>query len=134
MLELVRDISHGKGIQVIVSTHILPDIERVCDSVVVMRLGKLAMQGTIADLRATDGRQYDIDLRFPTAAFLNAVIGGGGVVVHELGALCRIQLDGTGVDDPGRFIFEAARESGAEVRGFRPAVRSLEDVFLEAVE
>src|SRR5207245_1485371 len=36
--------------------------------------------------------------------------------------------------DPGRTLLEAARESGAQVRGFRPALRSLEDIFLEAVE
>jgi ABC-2 type transport system ATP-binding protein len=133
MLNLVRDISHGKDIQVIVCSHILPDIERVCDTVVVMRAGKLAMQGAIAELRATQGRQFDVDLRFPTPAFLDAVIRGGGAVVHELGARCRIRLDGAGLDT-GRFIFEAARQSGAEVRGFQAAVRSLEDVFLEAVE
>ena len=37
MLELVRDISHGKGVNVIVSSHLLPDIERTCDSLIVMR-------------------------------------------------------------------------------------------------
>src|SRR5688500_15463393 len=35
MLDLVRDISQDKGINVVVSSHILPDIERVCDSLVV---------------------------------------------------------------------------------------------------
>jgi ABC-2 type transport system ATP-binding protein len=133
MLDLVRDVSHGKGVHVIVSSHILPDIERVCDSVVVMRSGKLAMEGAISDLRATEGRQFDVDLRFPTPAFLDMVIRGGGSVVHSVGSRCRISLDGAAVDT-GQFIFEAAREAGAEVRGFQPAVRSLEDVFLEAVE
>src|SRR5437868_8931616 len=45
MLELVRDISHGKGVNVIVSSHLLPDIERTCDSVIVMRGGRIATQG-----------------------------------------------------------------------------------------
>src|SRR5262249_11460906 len=48
MLKLVRDISHGKGINVIVSSHLLPDIERVCDTVIVMRNGRIATQGDIA--------------------------------------------------------------------------------------
>src|SRR5688500_8696802 len=40
MLGLVRDISHGKNVNVVVSSHILPDIEQVCDSVVVLRAGR----------------------------------------------------------------------------------------------
>ena len=52
MLKLVRDISHGKGINVLVSSHLLPDIERTCDEVIVMRSGKVARQGLVKDLRS----------------------------------------------------------------------------------
>src|SRR6185437_12830548 len=37
MLRLVRDISHGKGVNVIVSSHLMPDIEYTCDHVIVLR-------------------------------------------------------------------------------------------------
>src|SRR5579864_8527678 len=40
MLNLVRDVSHGKGVNVLVSSHLLPDIERTCDAIVVMRQGQ----------------------------------------------------------------------------------------------
>jgi len=132
MLDLVRDISHGKGVNVIVSSHILPDIERVCDSVVVLRQGRLAMQGTIAELKATEGRQLDVELRFASPAFLDAMQRRGAEIVQTLGARCRLALTGD-TDDPGRLVFAAAREAQAEVRGFAPAERSLEDVVLEAV-
>src|SRR5947199_7184488 len=49
MLALIRDISHGKGVNVIVSSHLLPDIERTCDQVIVMRNGRLATQGRVED-------------------------------------------------------------------------------------
>src|ERR1041385_8768273 len=63
MLELVRDISHSKGVNVLVSSHLLPDIERTCDQVVVMQRGKIATQGAVADLRKTEGVQVEVELR-----------------------------------------------------------------------
>jgi hypothetical protein len=52
--------------------------------------------------------------------------------VSETGSQYRLRLQES--TDPGRQIFAAAREAGAEVRGFRRAVRSLEDVVMEVVE
>src|SRR6186713_2304569 len=42
MLELVRDVAHNKGINLILSSHLLPDVESVCESVVVMNRGQIA--------------------------------------------------------------------------------------------
>src|SRR5258708_15656066 len=73
MLALIRDISHGKGVNVIVSSHLLPDIERTCDQVIVMHAGQIATQGSIASLRQTDGLQMDVELRVPSETFLQAM-------------------------------------------------------------
>jgi ABC-2 type transport system ATP-binding protein len=131
MLRLVRDISHAKDISVVVSSHILPDIERVCDSVVVLRTGRLARQGSVASLREMDGTQLDVDLRLPCPAFVGAVERVGGALISHVGTRYRVAM---GDGDPGRALFTAAREAQAEIRGFKPAVRSLEDVFMETVE
>ncbi len=133
MLNLVRDISHGKGVNVVVSSHLLPDIERTCDTVIVMRGGKVATQGGIAELRAMADRQIDVELRVPSEAFVQTMQRRGAEVLRLTGSQCRFRLDRT-MADPGRQIFEAAAESGAQVRGFKPALRSLEDIFMEAVE
>ena len=133
MLELVRDITHGKSVNVIVSSHLLPDIERTCDSVVVMRSGKVATQGTVAELREMAGRQVDVELRMHSDAFVEAMERRGAQVVRHQNDRYRLAL-GNGSGDIARVLFEAANESGAQVRGFRPALRSLEDIFMEAVE
>jgi ABC-2 type transport system ATP-binding protein len=133
MLSLIRSVSHGKGISVVVSSHLLPDIERTCDTVIVMRRGQVATQGTIASLRATVGLQIEAELRIPSEDFVTALEKRRVGVTNRDG--CRYRLtfaDGTA--DPGRLLMEAARDAGVQLRGFRPAVRSLEDVFLEAVE
>lgn len=132
MLSLIRDISHAKGVNVIVSSHLLPDIERTCDDVIVMRQGRVATQGLVSNLRRTEGVQMDVELRIPSDAFVEAMKKRGGALLHSLGTNYRLQLQPDG--DVGHRLFEAARESGAQLRGFRNAARSLEDVFLEAVE
>lgn len=131
MLGLVRSISREKDVNVIVSSHILPDIERVCDSVVVLRSGRLARQGSVAGLQRTEGSQVDVELRLPSPAFVAAIERHGGALISQAGGRYRLSLEN---GDVGRRIFAAAREAGAEVRGFKPAVRSLEDVFMEAAE
>ena len=45
MLALIRDIAHNKHISLILSSHVMPDVESVCDAVVVMNRGQVVMQG-----------------------------------------------------------------------------------------
>src|SRR5579862_6159957 len=117
MLALIRDISHGKGVNVIVSSHLLPDIERTCDQVIVMRAGQIATQGSIASLRQTDGLQMDVELRVPSETFLEAMRAHGAEVLRQVGSQCRLAFKGT-PEEAGRQIFAAAREVGVQVRGF----------------
>jgi len=133
MLGLVREISHHKDVNVLVSSHLLPDIERTCDRVIVMRNGQIATQGTVAELKQVAGMQVEVELRIASDAFVDAMRARGAKLVHQLGARYRLSLP-EGGRDTGRQLFEAARESGAQVRGFHPALRSLEDIFMEAVE
>ena len=140
MLALIHDVSHGKGVSVIVSSHLLPDIERTCDAVIVMKNGQIVTQGPIAQLKRRSGTQVEVDLRVFSDAFVASMTRRGAELGGRQGTRCRFTLadNGGGGDIPpaaaGRLIFEAAREAGAQVRGFRPAQRSLEDIFLEAVE
>src|SRR5579863_610996 len=69
MLDLVRSVSHGKGVNVIVCSHLLPDIERTCDEVVLVMNGKLRAHGLIKDLKKIEGHPFDVELREPNEAF-----------------------------------------------------------------
>jgi ABC-2 type transport system ATP-binding protein len=133
MLGLIRSVSRSSEVNVVVSSHLLPDIERTCDSVIVMRAGQIAAQGSIASLRSTEGAQLDVELQYPSEAFLAAMRRRGAQVLRQAGSQYRLSLPSSPAD-VGRQLFEAAKEANAQVRGFRPAQRSLEDIFLEAVE
>lgn len=132
MLELVRSITHGKGLNVLISSHLLPDIERVCDQVIVLMGGQLRAAGTIKDLKKIEGEPVDVELREENDGFAAAVRAKGGQVLTEKGYHFRIQAANS-PEDSLRMILAAARESSAQVRGFAVAERSLEEAFMAAV-
>ena len=133
MLDLIKDISHGKGVNVLISSHLLPDIERVCDRVVVVLKGQLVSQGKIKDLKAIEGQPLDVDLRESSEAFLAKMREKGAYAAALTRATYRVQVAGTR-EHAIATVLQAATETNAQVRGVRLAERSLEDAFLEAIQ
>src|ERR1700687_1877728 len=60
MLELVRDLGHNKGVSLILSSHLLPDVEYTCDHVVVIDEGRIAAAAPIAALKQPRGKVYEL--------------------------------------------------------------------------
>lgn len=133
MLDLIKDISHGKGVNVLISSHLLPDIERVCDRVVVVMRGQLAAQGTIKDLKAIEGQPLDVDLRDTNERFPELLKQKGAFAAWQKYSTYRVQVAGTR-EHAMSIVLETAKEAGAQVRGVRLAERSLEEAFLEAIQ
>src|SRR5438128_12683777 len=65
MLELIRDLAHNKGVNLILSSHLLPDVEYTCDHVVVMDKGAIATAGPIQALKQPRGRVYELRVTAP---------------------------------------------------------------------
>src|ERR1041384_7707887 len=63
MLELVRDLAHNKGMHLILSSHLLPDVEYTCDSVVVMDKGAVVAAGPIDALKQPRGKIYELRVK-----------------------------------------------------------------------
>src|SRR6187397_356231 len=55
MLELIRDLGHNKGVNLILCSHLLPDVEYCCERVVVMDKARIAAQGPIDELKGPTG-------------------------------------------------------------------------------
>ena len=132
MLNLIKDISHGKGVNVVVSSHLLNDIERTCDHVIVMQSGTVRKQESVSQIKEVSAVQWDIELREPVEAFAEALKNRSGSVISLLSNRYRIEFP-AGMKEPGRAVLMAARDSGAQVRGMTKAQRTLEDAFLEAI-
>ena len=130
MLELIRDIAHNKGINLILSSHLLPDVEFTCDHVVVMDKGTIATQGPIAGLKGQGGRVFELRVKGDSERFVE-VLRGAGLECHATDEdVMRVFVpDGRGA----RFLFELAARERVQVRHLRASVPTLEDVFARAV-
>jgi len=131
MLELVRDLGHNKGVSLILSSHLLPDVEYTCDYVVVMDKGQVATQGPIAELKGPTGRVYELRVKGDLRGFLD-VLTGAGMDVHSTDEdVMRVFVPAASGDHTA--IFKLAAQFGVQVRHLRPSVPTLEDVFAKAV-
>src|SRR6266404_3415490 len=133
MLALIRDIAHNKGLNLIVSSHLLPDVEYTCDHVVVMDKGAIAASGPIAALKQPRGRVYELRVKTPTGdtdMFLQR-LRVAGLDCHATDEdVMRVFVPG---DGGARALFALAAEERVQVRHLRPSVPTLEDVFAHAV-
>jgi ABC-2 type transport system ATP-binding protein len=133
MLELVRDLAHNKGMHLILSSHLLPDVEYTCDSVVVMDKGAIAAAGPIEALKQPRGRVYELRVKTrdgDITAFLER-LKVAGLDCHATDEdVMRVFVPG---DGGARTLFAIASTDGVQVRHLRPSVPTLEDVFAHAV-
>jgi ABC-2 type transport system ATP-binding protein len=128
MLALLHDVA-AAGVSLLLSSHLLPDVERVCQSVLVIDEGHVKAQGLLSELIGERRSVYDVRLRGDAAAFLTDLKDEGGLG-REHEDVLRVTLpEGQG---PER-VFAIAQACGAQVRSLRPAMETLEDVFLRAV-
>jgi len=135
MLELVRDIAHNKGINLILSSHLLPDVEYVCDYVVVLDKGAVATSGPIEALKGPAGRVYEVRVKGELAVFI-AALQAAGFECHQteediMRVFIRGERGAQGADQ--QRICEIAKEARVQVRHLRASLPTLEDVFTKAI-
>jgi len=129
LIQLTQDLSRNKNISLLYSSHLLPDVEAVCEHVIVMGQGKVLRQGKISDLRITTEQAYDVRVKVEAERFQKRL--------EELGCHVRPHEDVLTVTVPGgrdeRMLWELAGREGFQIRHLRPRRTSLEDVFLAAI-
>jgi len=130
VLELIRDISSNKSIQVLLSSHILADIESICGSVVILNKGRLAAEGRMADLRAIDYSLFELRLKGDGEAFRKDLESRGCRVDETEDKLIKVYMP----EKSDRMdIFRAASRTGVQIRYFVKSQTSLEDLFAGVV-
>lgn len=115
----------GDGTTVLVSSHLLSEVEQVCTDVAMMRTGRLVAQGPIASIRAAAVTQCHLVTDRPDAAATTMRgLGVGDVVVGA------DRVTGVLGDLPGERVVAALVHAGLAVREFRLITPSLEDTFV----
>ncbi|MGC8643597.1 MAG: ABC transporter ATP-binding protein, partial [Isosphaeraceae bacterium] len=129
ILDLARDLSHAKDMSLIFSSHLLPDVERVCDHVMVLGRGRLLVQGQIDELKEPHDSQFEVRMKGDPLDFA-ARLAARGVVATPADDHLLVQIpEGTTC----QVVWETANQAGKQVRSLRPRRSTLEEVFLSAV-
>jgi ABC-2 type transport system ATP-binding protein len=132
MLALVRRISSDLGIHVVVSSHILDDIRRTCDSVVVLREGKLAAAETLESFAPTSSQGMLAEVGTSAKADLLATaLGTRGFRVTRDGEHGIVITDGS--DAAMDMLRDTAADAGIALRRLVPAGGSVEDALVTAM-
>ena len=130
MLELARDLAHGKEMSLLFSSHLLPDVEFVCDHVLVLAQGRLVAQGQIQELKDLHDQCYEVRVKTDAKAFASR-LGETGCTVkfQDHGLLVRLPAG-----QSQQMLWELAAAAGEQIRHLRPQRSTLEEVFLKAIE
>lgn len=131
LLDLVVHLRDGGGPAVLLSTHLLKDVERTCDAVVIMQAGRVVSAGRLEDLRAEVPSTWDVRLAEPCPALVPALEAAGATVTPGRRVeLLDVELPaGQGGDDLWRII-EAVHAVPFHVA---PRAASLEEAFLTKI-
>ena len=129
----VRDLIASlrqEGKTVFMCSHILSDIEVLCDRVAILRGGKLAQQGRLEDLRQQSSGDHQVEVIVSGVEHqsLSAQLPDGGpYAVSETAGGLRIEVpDETYVDT----VLAALRKSGGNLVSVQPIRQSLEELFV----
>jgi ABC-2 type transport system ATP-binding protein len=123
MRDLLKHFA-GQGRTVLVSSHLLSEMELLADDIVIIAAGKLVAQGTVDTVVSGMSKGERVRVRTPDADKLLAALGPGATVTHENGVLL---LDGVTAPEVGA----AALRGSVELHELTTERRDLEDVFLE---
>ena len=129
MREVVREEA-DRGATVFFSSHILGQVEAVCDRVGIIRDGEMIAVDSVAGLREASGAESVLEIAVggdPSAAALDAVRELGGVSeVRAAGDQVTVTLGG---DVRKTAVLDALESAGVEVADFETRETSLEDLF-----
>jgi ABC-2 type transport system ATP-binding protein len=131
MLDLIRDLAYKRDISVMLSSHLLPDVEYVCRDVVVLKAGKVVSQGNIENLKKRDLARYEIRVKGDPGVYTRQLTKYN--VEWKIGEAGLIHCTLPKGRDANHLV-KAALESKVQLRHLVPQRSTLEDVFLESLE
>jgi ABC-2 type transport system ATP-binding protein len=129
MLRLIRHVGADLGMHVILSSHLLEEVERVCDSVVILDRGTVVVDAGMAELRGA-GEELVVEVEADagaTAELVRALVATGATATSDRAGYLAVT-----VTDPG--VYDVVRDALADrrlaIRRLHRRTASLEDVYL----
>jgi ABC-2 type transport system ATP-binding protein len=131
MLELIREIRDGGQAQIVLSSHLLRDVEECCDEILILKDGRIAHYCNLEEERKANRKFLELETRGDRESFAEAA--GRLGCEYALAGEQRLKLvlqDGVEVGD----LYRLAAERAVQIRRLNYKRDSLEDIFLKAME
>jgi ABC-2 type transport system ATP-binding protein len=135
MIRLIREIRDAGGIHVLISSHLLRDVEETCEEVLILKQGRIAAHGNLEQERRANRKFVELETAGASESFAGAVEG--------LGCECAFYPNGQGIARlkvvlpealQMRELFRLAARHDVEIRRINYRRDSLEDIFLAAMK
>jgi ABC-2 type transport system ATP-binding protein len=130
MLGRARILAQRMGKSVLISTHILPDVQAICDTVVILAKGRVRVVDRLETLRRPTSPVWRVRVLGQASTLAARMRRAGLEVETESGDTLAVSTADGGVVQR---VWDWAREAGVGIRALVPAQNSLEQIFLDAV-
>lgn len=131
MIQLIKDIRKQGSTHLLISSHLLPDIDETCDEVLILNRGRVAAISNIEEERRSHRNFIELEMAGNTEGFAQKMRALGCECASFAGGRVKLVMtDELQVRD----LYSAAAESGAQIRRIQQRRDSLEDIFMRAVE
>jgi ABC-2 type transport system ATP-binding protein len=127
MLKLLRSLAVDHGKTVVLSTHLLGDVEEVCETVVILHMGRVLAQGGVEELRRRRHDRYRLQIQGEPQAFVEGLRLEGAEVLQDNGrGELRVRVPAGWAN---RSFFALAANHGVLLRGLQADDEDLEELF-----
>ncbi|MCC6747674.1 MAG: ABC transporter ATP-binding protein [Deltaproteobacteria bacterium] len=130
MLALITQLPARRSCSIMLSSHLLPDVEEVCDQVIVIAEGQVRFSGPLAELRGTQDGYYEVRVK-ADADRLRTLLDAAGCQALVEDGLLKVRLP-PGADPD--LIFRTALDAQIQVRHLARCELSLEAAFIAVLE
>ncbi len=127
MLDLILDITRNHRKSIIFSSHLLPDVEHICDHVVIIDQGKLITQGDMKDLTGSIDIM-EIRIKGDQDEFAS-ILSRMDLKFEKKGSFFMVETDRDIIND----LYEKIGEKNIQIRHASRSRRTLEDIFIKNV-
>jgi ABC-2 type transport system ATP-binding protein len=131
MIHTLQEIRKEGSIRLLISSHLLPDIDETCDEVLILKDGRIAALSNIEEERRSHQNFIELETVGPTDEFCDTLRGLGCECASF--AAGRIKLVMPGRMEP-HDLYVMANQNGLQIRRIRRRRDSLEDIFMRAME
>src|ERR1700759_5581902 len=131
MIQLIKDIRKEGSVRLLISSHLLPDIDETCDEVLILKSGRIAALCNIEEERRSNRSFMELETVGATERFSVSIRGLGCECVSFPGGRIKLVLP---EHIEARDLYRIASEQKVQIRRMHVRRDSLEDIFLRAMD